>query len=471
MSKGIENKRDLENKRVNTVIIGGGISGLSLGFLLKKRGVDVLVLEAKKWPGGKMDTLREQGFIMEKGPNGFLDSKPHTLRLIDELEAHEFVLPSSDKAKERYLFSRGKLRKIPMSPVGFLFSGIMPFGERLRVFAEPFIKARIVEDESVAEFVDRRLGVGARKRLITPMVSGIFAGDPEKLSMPAAFGVLAELERKYGSLTKGMLKRPKKKGGGPSGPSGRLVSFKQGVKTLIEQLVRKLDNNVITDTLVREVKREEYGYRVVFTRDDVEKSVQAKNIVLATPAYVSAGLIKGVDQEIGSLLARIEYAPLSVIATGFKRDDVPHRLGGFGYLIPPVEGCRVLGTLWDSEVFVDRAPEGMVLMRTMIGGAMFEELALKNDEELIDMALKSLNKIMGIEAKPVIVRVFKHNKAIPQFNVGYLKLKREIQALLDRHTGLYLCNNSWWGVGLNDCTRGAFEVADKIFDKEGIKKE
>ncbi len=454
------------NKQV--IIIGGGISGLAAAWLLSREDdrlprIDVTVLEASNTPGGKMDTLRRDDLIIEKGPNGFLDSKPQTLDLVRMLGMEDALLPAADTAQKRYLFSRGKLRRIPTSIPGFLFSGLLPFGERMRVFAEPFIGPGTDPDESVARFVDRRLGRGARLRLITPMVSGIYAGDPESLSMPAVFPTLFELERKYGGLVKGMFKRPKKGGGGPSGPSGRLTSFRGGTRTLVEAIAGRLGDRLKTGMQVRSISRRDDGlFEVGFSDSHGYARMTADCVVAAAPAYATSSIVENLDPELGGLLARIPYAPITVVAMAFRREDVPHALGGFGYLIPPVEGIRVLGTLWDSEVFEDRAPEGVVLMRTMLGGAIYPDLPFLPRDQQIGLAVESLKQTMGITAEPLDIEVFIHERGIPQFVLGYLDIKRQILARLKGIPGLFICNNSLWGVGLNDCVHGAFETESAV---------
>ena len=464
--------------RARIIVIGGGVSGLSAAWLLSRDNVrqpsmDVTVLESSTIPGGKMDTLRTNGLIIEKGPNGFLDSKPQTLDMVHLLGLKPELLPADDSAKKRYLFSRGRLRKIPSSVFGFLFSGILPFGQRMRVFAEPFMSAGTADDETVAQFVDRRLGVGARQRLITPMVSGIYAGNPESLSMPAVFPTLFDLERRYGGLVKGMFKRPKQGGGGPSGPSGRLTSFRGGTRTMIDKLTDDLESQVKTGVQVRSISRQFDGtFEVGFSDSHGYGRMTADCVVAAAPAYATSSMVGDtMDRELSSLLARIPYSPVTVVATAFKRGDIPHPLGGFGYLVPPIEGVRVLGTLWDSEAFVDRAPEGMVLMRTMLGGSIYPDLPFLPREQQVDIALDSLKTIMGITARPVHTEIFLHERGIPQFVLGHLGMKQKIIDRLQKLPGLFLCNNSFWGVGLNDCVNGAFETAESVrnFIKNRVK--
>lgn len=450
--------------RKRVIVIGGGVSGLSAAWLLARENIrhaipDVTVLEMSKTPGGKMDTLRLDGLVIEKGPNGFLDSKPQTLNLVNLLGLESELLPAADSAKKRYLFSRGKLRKIPSSIPGFLFSGLLPFGQRMRVFAEPFIAPGTAEDESVAQFVDRRMGIGARRRLITPMVSGIYAGDPESLSMPAVFPTLFELERKYGGLVKGMFKRPKQGRGGPSGPSGRLTSFKRGTKTMIDKLAAELDAKLRTGVQVRSISRNaDHTFEVGVSDSHGYARLTADCVIAAAPAYATSTMVEAMDPDLGRLLARIPYAPVTIVATAFHRDDVPHPLGGFGYLVPPIEGVRVLGTLWDSEAFNDRAPEGVVLMRTILGGAIYPELPFLPLDQQVNLAQDSLKVIMGVTAQPIHTEIFVHEWAIPQFVLGHVELRKKIAQRLEEIPGLFLCNNSFWGVGLNDCVNGAFET-------------
>ncbi|RUM45148.1 MAG: protoporphyrinogen oxidase [Desulfurobacterium sp.] len=452
-------------------VIGGGISGLSTAFYLKRGGADVTVFEKEERVGGKMKTVREDGYIIETGPNGFLDGKPYTLKLVRALRIEERLYRSSDKARKRFIYTDGRLVRIPENPIAFLASYLLSWKGKLRLIGEFLVPPKKDNlDETLSSFAKRRIGEEALEKLLDPMVAGIFAGDPDKMSLKATFPAIYRLEKRYGGLIKGLIAKMKeakksgKKASGPAGPGGVLTSFIGGVSDLVEALERELRDSLKIGVEVLSLEETSNGWKITYS--DGEKTYEEvfDAVVLSTPSYVSAELLKNVDPEISSLLSQIEYSPISVVALGFEKRGLGHDLDGFGFLVPRRERRKVLGVLWDSSVFPNRAPKGKVLLRVMIGGARQPELALLPEDELVKIALKELKRIMKIRHYPEKVKVFKHERGIPHYTLGHAERVERIFQLAKKHRGLYFCNNAYTGVGVNDCTKAAEEMAGEILN-------
>jgi oxygen-dependent protoporphyrinogen oxidase len=293
------------------------------------------------------------------------------------------------------------------------------------------------------------------------MVSGIFAGDPETMSLKSCFPRIAELESEYGSLIMAMIKLAKKKKeesaagkavSSAAGPGGVLTSFRGGIQTLTDILAEKLGNAVVPGQAALKIsKAGNSRYRVVTESGEMEADI----VVLATPADVSAGLLPELDTFINHVLQTIPYASLTVVCYGYERAKIRHDLNGFGYLMPKEERMNTLGTLWDSSIFAQRAPAGKVLLRSMMGGASFPKYIHLSDAEVNNRVQDDLKKILGIKALPSFIRIFRHEKAIPQYTVGHGERLSNLTEKLKEHPGLYLTGNAYRGIGLNDCVAAA----------------
>jgi oxygen-dependent protoporphyrinogen oxidase len=457
-------------------VVGAGISGLCTAHYLVRelsaagRDAEILILESEDAAGGKMRTVRQDGFNMEWGPNGFLTNKPDSLDLVDELGMRDRLAVSSDLARKRFIFSGGTLHRLPESPPAFLKSKLMSTGGKLRIFMEPFAKppSRLVEDESLGDFARRRLGPEALEKLLDPMVTGIFCGDPERMSLKSCFPTIHEMERKYGSLVKAMLaKRAEKRKAGTkaemsAGPGGVLTSFDEGVQVLVDRLAGELADGLHTGVSVDRVERKDGRYRLSVTEGGRQEEIFADAVVVSTPAYVAGAQLSPLDPGLADALAGIPYAPISVVALGYDQATLGNPLDGFGFLIPRGERRQILGALWDSSVFPHRAPQGKSLIRAMVGGVRAPELASTPAGELVAIVRKELRDIMGISAEPVLGRVFFHEKGIPQYFVGHGKLLDRIGSALAAFPGLYLNSNAYRGVSLNDCVLQSRLAARKL---------
>ncbi len=446
------------------IIVGGGISGLSLAYLLMKErpGLDLVLLEAEERLGGKIWTDRAEGFLCESGVNGFLNNKPKTLELSAGLSLSP--LKSSDAARKRFIFSKGKLCPLPESPPAFFKSDLLSVWGRIRIIYEMFAAKGDKDDESLAQFGRRRLGREAFEKLIDPMASGIYAGDPEMLSLKSCFPRIHELEMEYGSLIRAMIKlqiKAKKEGktGPGAGPGGVLTSFPEGMEALILALKTSLGDRVRPGSRVASLMKAG-GLYTVGLEDG--SALEADTVVMATPAHAATQILRDLDAELSGVLAEIPYPPVSVVCMGYRKDRIGKSLDGFGFLVPFREGRRILGTLWDSSIFPNRAPEGFVLLRTMLGGARASKLALQDQGSLADLVAGELAEIMGIRVQPDFVRVYVHDRAIPQYTIGHQERIGTMEKLLSKHKGLYLSGNAYRGISVNDCIANSYRLAGEL---------
>ena len=458
------------------LVIGGGISGLSTAWLLDKRAkdagisLDLTLLEQEQQPGGKIKSVREEGFLCEWGPNGFLDSKPQTLELCAALGITDRLHRSNDNARKRYIFTGGELHRLPENGPSFLKSRLLSWPGKLRLLGEPFAANPPGSDESLAAFGRRRLGAEALQKLIAPMASGIFAGDPETMSLLSCFPRIAELEREYGGLFVAMLALAKKKkqerkegkiSSSAAGPGGTLTSFKEGIQFLTDTLASQLGERVRTGVAVAAVTKSGDGWEV---RTTAGETLQADLVISAAPAFAAANMLEGVDASMVDTLRQILYSTLNVVCCGFKKEGLGHPLDGFGYLVPKEEGRTVLGTLWDSSMFEERAPGGMALLRSMAGGACRPELMELPEAELLQRVRDDLQAAMGITQPPCFSRIIRHQQAIPQYTVGHGKRLEAIEGRLSSLPGLLLTGNAFKGVGLNDCVAASQATVERALE-------
>jgi oxygen-dependent protoporphyrinogen oxidase len=457
------------------IVVGGGVSGLATAYLLRKKAaaagveLEITLLEKEPRVGGKIWSIKEEGYLCEWGPNGFLDSKPQTLDLCRQLGAADLILRSNNNARKRFIYADGILHCLPENGPAFLKSKLISWPGKLRLALELFA-AKVPEgvDETLAAFGRRRLGDEALRKLIAPMVSGIFAGDPETMSLNSCFPRIAELEREYGSLIMAMIKLAKQKKremaagkvvSSAAGPGGILTSFRGGIQTLTDILAERLGTAVVTkQTALKVIKEGSSGFRIQTDQCELEADI----VVLATPADVSAGLVQGLDTFINHVLLEIPYASMTVVCFGYERNKIRFDVNGFGYLIAKEEGMNTLGTLWDSSIFAERAPAGKVLFRSMMGGACFPRYINLSDEEVNNRVQADLKKIMDIKAPPSFVRIFRHEKAIPQYTVGHGERLAQLGDKLREHQGLFLTGNAYRGIGLNDCVAAADRCAKEV---------
>ncbi len=434
-------------------IIGGGISGLSTAFYIKQKdpNAQITIFEKNKKLGGKMMTHEVDGFLFEEGSNGFLSNKPDTLELVKQSGSEELLLRSSDSARVRFIY-KDALYQLPESLSAFIKTPLLSWSGKLRVIGELFVPAKKDDsDETLQSFGYRRVGREMTDAFLDPMVAGIFASAPDKISVNSAFPAVVKLEKEYGGLFKGMMKKKKKE----AGPGGVLMSFKGGVSSFIDSLANSLHVEIKTDVNIDKIEQTDGRYTLhIGAEEEFDK------LILSTPAYASAKLLKDIDLELSKMLADIEYSPISVVGLGY--DELSHDLNGFGLLATSSARKEILGVLWDSSIFEDRAPGSKKALRVMIGGQRNPDLALKSDEELKNIAINGVKETMKIGEKPSVTYVKRWERGIPNYRVGHLERMKELFKRVKEHKGLYLSSNAYYGVGLNDCVANSKKVAEEV---------
>ena len=464
----------------HVAILGAGIAGLATAVDLldeaDRRGLDLrlTVLEAADAPGGNLRTLREDGWQLEWGPNGFLDNEPATLRLIDRLGLRGRLVRSSDVTRHRFLLVRGRLVEIPVSPGAFIRSPMLPWRAKLRMLGELFMRPRRdlgqaadrpETDESVFDFGARRLGREFAEVMLDPMVKGIFGGDARWLSLAAAFPRMVELERDHGGLFRAMIALARKRRNKTdAGPGGVLHSFTGGMQDLVSGAVVVLEADPRCELVC--------GARIESVRPDGDGAWRVEGagcpdtpqdaVIDASPAHAAASHLAAADAELARLLAQIPLAPMAVIALGFAAADVRHDLQGFGLLVPTREQRDLLGALWTSSIFPGRAPAGSVLLRCMAGGAANPGIMGLDDEELVNLALSELRPLLGIQGPPAMARVIRHTRAIAQYVCGHPARLKALGERLERLPGLHLTGSSYRGISVNSCCKEAETLAARV---------
>ncbi|MDF1544977.1 MAG: protoporphyrinogen oxidase [bacterium] len=456
----------LESKDV--VILGGGISGLTALHYVRRLhpNLSVLLCEAENRLGGTIGTDQVEGYSFDWGPNGFLDREPLTLELCHDLGLQEKIERANPNVSNRFILRGNRLRSVPMSPPKFLTSDILSVRGRMRVMLEPFSASRPEgTDESIYDFGKRRIGKEAADYLIQPMVSGVYGGMAERLSLQSCFPVMREMEDQYGSLFKAMISKARaarkrgEKSGGPSGPGGWLTSFEGGLYRLIEGFEANYSESIRVDCPATQVTRSDTGYRIEFSSGETEV---AKNLILATPSNRAAEIVSELSPELSKALGAIDYAPISVICLGYDAGQIRDAVNGFGFLVPKLERRRLLGSIWTSSIFRHRAPEGKVQFRCMVGGDGDHDSIKLSDEELISIVTGELSEIMAVSGRPEMVRLYRWKHGIPQFKIGHIDRMAEIDRQLEKLGGIFVTGNAYHGIGLNDCVKQSFKVASSL---------
>ena len=445
-------------------IIGGGISGLCVAYRLKKKGVNVLLVERNAICGGNIQTERDGDFLIEWGPNSTLASA-HLFELVAELGLLDEVAPANRSAKKRYILKEGKLRALPLKIAQIVGTDILSTKAKLRLLREPFVKSKSTENESVAEFFRRRLGQEVLDFAVDPFVSGIFAGSPDELSVKSAFPSLYKMEADYGSILKASAFGKKEKPGKfvPKAIS-RTVSFKNGMQTLTDKLAENLRGEIRIETEVLKIGEVESGkWKVESNEEDLNRE-SFDAVVVATPSFVAAKLVEDFDGKLSRKLCEIYHPPLAVIVSAFKKNDIDFELDGFGFLIPKVEQRKILGSLWSSVIFENRAPQDVYLLTTFVGGARNAELFNKSDDELFQIVREELDEILGLKGVPILQRIKRWTRAIPQYNLGYEKITDSIEQFKKAHAGFFFCSNFYRGISVSDCIKSGDTATKEVLD-------
>ncbi|HUE35871.1 MAG TPA: protoporphyrinogen oxidase [Candidatus Acidoferrum sp.] len=444
----------------SVAVIGAGITGLTAAFRLKRNGIPATVYEAGRRAGGVIQSVRQDGFLAESGPNTLLETAPEISQLIRDLNLEPRRLYSHPDAEARFVVLAKQPVAMPSSPPGIFLSSLLSAGAKFALLREPFIPPRRDDaEESVAEFVSRRLNREFLDRLVDALVAGIYAGDPYKLSVQHAFPKLARLETKYGSLIKGQIlgARERKKTGQIAKDRAPKFSFDEGLQVLPDTLASQAD--VKFNTPITRLAKSDNVWRVTTPNGDAEHDA----IIYCGTAWRLAELPIIVEKLLDvSLFSEIRYAPVAGVVLGFRREDVTHPCQGFGILIPKIEGFKILGTIFSSALFPNRAPAGHLLLSSYVGGERYPELAGLAPDELVTITCQDLAALLGVRGKPAFVHTALYPRAIPQYNLGYGKFKNRMNEIESTAPGLFFAGHFRDGVSLADSIVSGCNAAARV---------
>ena len=444
-------------------VIGGGISGLSVAFWLLQHDTEVIVLEQTDRPGGLIKSYRSSGYLADYAANCLLNYLPEVNKLCDEVGVGREKVYRSDAAKNRYLLLKdGHPSPLPRGLLQFVRTDLWSVRGKLRLLAEPLIRRdKSGDDETISHFIRRRFGKETLEHIVEPFVGGSYAGDPEQLSLKSTFPVLHALEQQYRSLTAGAL--IKRMRGSRANCPMHLFSFRDGMETLPKAISMYMGDRFSPDTRVVDVKvNGKHGYSIEAENKGRHIIYNADAVCIAAPAYDAAKLLCRIAPDVSGILGRVGYSPVAVVYTGFARDKVRHPLDGIGCMVPSKHGGFILGTLWNSSLFSNRAPDGMVAITNYLGGKRHPEALERTNYELLDVTMNDLKKIIGISGPPDYVHIVRHQRALPQFSLGHKDIAIKLDDLQNRMPGLFITGNYLSGISVRDCISYGKRLAGRI---------
>ena len=459
------------------VIIGGGIAGLAAAYhihkeIARKVSIECTLLESSEKFGGKISTMRFDGFVVECGPDSFISQKPQAIELCKKLGLADRLTGTNPNHSNTYVYLNNKLVTMPdglslMIPtkfMHFIFSPLFSWPGKIRMGMDLFIpKKKNNDDESLASFVRRRMGKEALQKMAEPMLAGIYASDPELMSINSTFPMFVQTEQKYRSLILGMLARKRKQMNHqikvPMGkqPFSLFMTLKNGLDEMVERLVEK--STTITFRAGTKVTGLSLARGIWNLTLDDGSSISSDAVILATPAKIAARLVEQTAPSITGLLSQIRYVSTATVSIGYKKEGFPHPLDGFGFVVPQTEGKRILACTWTSSKFPERVPEEYVMLRCFVGGAMREELAELDEDAIGTMVREELLDLMGIDREPVFLKVFRYKKSNVQYHVGHAALIESVRAELKSSPGLFVTGSAYTGIGIPDCIRDGTQAA------------
>ncbi|MEW4487668.1 protoporphyrinogen oxidase [Thalassoglobus sp. JC818] len=458
-------------------IIGAGISGLATAYRLielsqeKSQPVKLTLFDAAERIGGAFGTEQIGDYRIERGADSFVTNKPWGVRLCERLGIQDELISTNSEFRRSLILRRGKPIE---TPAGFQLLGpaelwpmikspLLSLPAKLRVAQEVLVRRKASnEDESLASFVRRRFGQELLDNIVQPMVGGIYTSDPERLSLQATLPRFLELEARYGSVIRGLRKQKQDSGPASGARYGLFVTPANGMQHLLNTLLEKVEEKATVElgTKVSEVRPDGGRIRIEF-EESPPRTFDA--VVMALPAYLSASILESASPELSSSLSEIDYASSAIVVSGHQLDDIEHPLDAFGLVIPHRERRRILAVSFLSRKFPDRAPDGRVVLRTFVGGAMQPGEVEFSDDQIMDTVQIELKSILGVRGRPDFMKIVRYNRAMPQYEVGHLQRVERIRSQVDELQGIALAGNAFIGVGIPDCIKSGEEAAEKVW--------
>lgn len=454
------------NKKKIT-ILGAGISGLATAHWLEKEGFDVTILENSFEPGGAMITKFVDDFLVDFGPNSGLETTPKIKEIVEDVGLADEMIYANQEGNIRYILKNNELVPLPTSPVKFITSKLFSTQAKLRLMKEPFIgKSDDGYYQSIAQFVERRLGKEFLDNAIDPFVSGVFAGDPSKLSVKSAFPKLYRLEEIYGGLIKGMMKgaKERKQRKEDSKQNAKMFSFKNGMQSFPKAIANKLQGNVFYESDIESIVRKDSKVIVNINKNGQKGEIVSDALLSTLPAYVISKLINSFDPELTTHLNDIIYPPVLVLYLGYDKKAIKQSLDGFGFLIPSSEKKKFLGAIWSSTIFINRAEKDKAGFTLFIGGARNLDFTRDQVNARVDEVLKEFHSIMGISEEPILIEKKFWQKAIPQYNLGHIEHDNYFDKFEKENSGIFLSGNYRGGISVGDCIKSSYSNFEKIKD-------
>jgi oxygen-dependent protoporphyrinogen oxidase len=471
---------------VNVAVVGGGITGLAAAYRLKEAQHDVTLFEGSGRVGGLLGSEQRDGYVIETGADSILTEKPWALALAERLGLSDRVIKTSSAARGAYLLRLGRLERVPegfslMAPTQFapfMRSSLLDWSGKARVWLDLALPPRRAQDEeSLEQFVTRRLGRQVFERMAQPLVGGIYGADPRRLSLAATMPRFVEMERKHGSVIRGLRAGTQRAlssidVSAAGARYGLFAAFEGGMQTLIDALARELRTQTELHAQVTSLTRDREGFHVEvhgrFRRFDA--------VVVALPSYVAAQIVASLDRELAHELDGIPYGSAATVTFAWPRAAIAHPLDAFGFVVPTIEGRNIIASTWASVKYPGRAPEGHALIRVFIGGYNGQHLLERSDEELAALSRRDLRQLLGIRTAPEFERVIRYVRAMPQYQLGHLERVSRIETRERAIPGFALAGNAYRGVGIPDAVRSGEAAASRLFPLErsrdaGVRSE